>query len=183
MRESVLYIAVSLDGYIADVDGKIDWLTAFEINETGYNEFISTVDSLVMGRVTYDQLVNELSPGVWPYPDQTTFVATRQRREDNAQVQFVNDPIRLVRYLKVQEGKDIWIVGGAQIVASLLEEGLIDKVILTFIPKLIGRGIPLFPEIKSRFDLVSSKTYGPMVEVTYQLQKAKVYEPSLSFDA
>ena len=80
MRESVLYIAVSLDGYIADVDGKIDWLTAFEINETGYTEFISNVDSLVMGRVTYDQLVNELSPGVWPYPDQTTFVRRSRRR-------------------------------------------------------------------------------------------------------
>jgi len=88
MRNIVLYIAVSLDGYIARQDGSIDWLP--QPSETdgdmGYREFYDTIDTVVMGRTTYEQVVNELSPDVWVYEGKACYVATTKQFEDTEDV-------------------------------------------------------------------------------------------------
>lgn len=169
MRECVLYIASSLDGFIADITGNIDWLLAFDASQSSYASFIGNVDTIVMGHTTYKQLITELSPGIWPYPDKEVFVATRHEHSSSDLVTFTNDPVKLVEELKSKVGKTIWIVGGAQLIASLFDARLIDTMILTTAPVSIGKGIPLFPGNSIEFVLVKSEVRGPFVESAYHV--------------
>jgi dihydrofolate reductase len=151
MRECVLYIACSLDGFIADPTGNIDWLLAFDATQSSYASFIENVDTIVMGHTTYTQLTTQLSPDVWPYPGKEVYVASHQEIASNEHAIFVKDPIKLVEDLKNKAGRSIWIVGGAKLIASLLDAGLIDEMIITYAPVSIGKGIPLFPDTFLKF--------------------------------
>jgi dihydrofolate reductase len=169
MRECVLYIATSLDGFIADPAGNIDWLLAYDAAQSSYPEFIEQVDTIVMGHTTYLQLTTQLSPGIWPYAGKEVFVASRSEHTASDLRTFTNDPVKLVEELKNKQGKKIWIVGGAQLIASLLHAQLIDEVIVTTVPVSIGKGIPLFPTTPIKFSLVKSEVLGPFVESTYKI--------------
>lgn len=169
MRDAVLYIASSLDGFIADPDGNIDWLLAFDSSQSSYARFIKSVDTILMGSTTYMQLITELSPSIWPYADMEVFVASRQYQIADNHVTFVQDPVNLLRMLKKKEGKTIWIVGGGKLIASLFDADLIDTLILTTVPVSIGKGIPLFPDKRLKFNLVKSEILGPFVESTYKI--------------
>jgi dihydrofolate reductase len=169
MRECVLYIACSLDGFIADPAGNIDWLLAFDATQSSYASFIENVDTLVMGHTTYTQLTTQLSPNVWPYPDKEVYVASRQEIASNEHAIFVNDAVKLVEDLKNKAGRTIWIVGGAKLIARLLDAGLIDTLIITVAPVSIGKGIPLFSDTPLNFSLVKSEVFGPFVESTYKV--------------
>lgn len=172
-RSIVLYIAVSLDGYIARKDGSVDWLTGNSGDlgvDTGYDDFFSTIDTVVMGRITYEQVINELSPDKWVYEGKKCYVATSKKGFADKRVEFVSDGISgVVSSLKNQQGKDIYIVGGGRLIDEFIKKDLIDKYIITIIPKILGDGIPLFlrenPEIKLK--LIETKTVDGMVELTY----------------
>ena len=112
MRRTVLYMAVSLDGFIADENGGIDWLNKYDGGEM-YEEFLRTVDTVVMGRRTYNQIINELSPDKWVYEGLKSYVATKYPSGDKNGIEFTNDVFRLLKELKKEDGKDIWISGGA----------------------------------------------------------------------
>lgn len=95
MRKVVLYIALSLDGYIADKEGGVEWIGGEDDNyqgDYGYNEFISDVDTVVMGYATYHQVVTELSPENWVYQGMKSYVLTHRKMNDTAAVKFVNRP-------------------------------------------------------------------------------------------
>lgn len=169
MRETVLYIAASMDGYIADLDGNIDWLLAFDSSQSSYEQFLKSVDTILMGSTTYKQLITELSPTIWPYADKEVFVASRQPQIEDKHVTFVEDAVKVLRELKEANGKTIWIVGGAKLVESLFDAELIDTIILTTVPVSIGKGIPLFPDKRLTFNLVKSEILGPFVESTYKI--------------
>ncbi|CCH52913.1 hypothetical protein BN8_01954 [Fibrisoma limi BUZ 3] len=145
MKTIKLLIATSLDGYIAGPDGDISWLTPFEEVDYGYTDFIATIDTTLMGNTTYQHV---LTFGDFPYKDKTNYVFTRQATtpEPGAPyVQFVStDVAEFVSRLKQQNGLGIWLVGGSQLNAALLEASLIDEILLFLIPVTIGRGIPLF---------------------------------------
>ena len=147
-RKVVLYIASSLDGYIARNDGSIDWLGG-EGNDLdsdyGYSEFYENIDTVIMGRKTYEQVVNELSPKVWPYEGKESYVITRKIFKSNNDIKFVNSNVNeLIIELKKKGGKDIWIVGGSLLIDSLIRDGLIDEYIIFTMPIILGDGIPLF---------------------------------------
>lgn len=169
-RKTVLYIATSLDGYIASSDGSIDWLVKYDSSISGYDEFISTVDTVVMGYTTYRQLSEELSVGEWPYEGLEVYVVSSRDHENRKEVTFVKDPIKLVEELKRKDGKTIWIVGGAKLAHRLFEKGLIDELVLTIVPESIGRGIPLFPKTPMTLQTIQTKHYGPFVEITYAIK-------------
>ncbi len=169
MREVVLYIAVSLDGFIADKEGKIDWLLKYDAAASSYATFIDSVDTLVMGKTTYKQLATELSPDVWPYPDKQVFVASRGENTEDSRVTFTSDPVELIRKQKELSGKDIWIVGGSQLVKSLMDALLIDIVRLTIVPVSIGSGIPLFLNLHADFNLEKTERFGPFAELTFRV--------------
>lgn len=172
-RDIILYIAASLDGYIAKSDGSVDWLLGESSNpnvDTGYNEFYSSIDTVVMGRTTYEQVINELSPDVWVYEGKKCFVATSIKRPSNEKAEFVSeDIVKFVKGLKNHNGKDIWIVGGGKLIAPFIKNNLVDKYIITIIPTVLGGGIPLFPgenpEIKLK--LIETRTIDGMVQITY----------------
>lgn len=151
MGKTILYIAATLDGKIARKDGSLDWLYALpnpnQIDH-GYGQFLGTIGTTVMGRNTYMEI---LGFGVdWPYLGMNSYVVTTDKDFQSTTpdtfilaanlTDFVND-------LKKKSEKDIWLIGGGQLIASFLKNELLDSMILTLIPTTIGEGISLFPEI------------------------------------
>ena len=141
MREIVLFIASSLDGFIAKSDGSVDWL--FTDKDYGYNEFFASVDTVIMGRKTYTQI---LQFGAYPYEGTQGFVLTRtSTAERNENVTFIREDIpALIDTLRQSSGKNIWLVGGAEIIQIFFQYKWIDRVILSIHPVILGNGIPLF---------------------------------------
>ena len=143
MRRLKLYTAASLDGYIAGPNGEIDWLDVGGGLDYGYAEFYDSIDTTLMGNSTY-----RVTLGVpdFPYPDKTNYVLTHGAPSpDTEHVRFVSGDIAgFVRSLKEKAGRAIWLVGGGQVNTVMLNAGLIDDVILTSFPLVLGDGIPLF---------------------------------------
>ncbi|MEI5989714.1 hypothetical protein A5881_001207 [Enterococcus termitis] len=172
-REVILYIAASIDGYIAEPDGSIDFLGGgIELVEedTSYQELMGKIDTVVMGRTTYDQVVNELSPEQYPYEEQASYIITSHPDENTDKLFFTRKgPVELIQELKEQDGQAIWVVGGASIIAPLVEAKLIDTYILTTIPTILGKGIPLFNEFNGPVNLKVDQVYvkNDMVYTTY----------------
>ena len=142
MRKVRLFIATSLDGHIARADGRIDWL--FHDADYGYAAFYDSIDTVVMGRRTYDEV---LGLGPYPYPDKAGYVFSHSRPARIAKhVEFVSGPPgKLVARLRETAGKDIWLAGGAGLAAAFLDDDLVDEIIVSVHPVVLGSGIPLFP--------------------------------------
>lgn len=169
-RKVIVYIATSLDGYIARKDGEIDWLlgdgSESEV-DNGYKQFFSEVDTVIMGNTTYKQI---LSWGDYPYKGTKGYVYTTKTGKNTKDVTFTSEhPIDLVKRLKAEPGKAIWMVGGAKVLDGFMKEDLIDEYIISVAPVLIGEGIGLFketnPEIK--LTLKSVKTFDGFVQSHY----------------
>lgn len=147
MAKIIVYIAMSLDGFIADRDGGVGWLDDVHPSEAdggfGYAKFYDSVGSIIMGRVTYEQVLNF---GVWPYPGKPANVFTSKLPEgDHPDVEFTSDdPKAFVEGLGARSEQDIWLVGGGKLIAAFREQGLIDQYTITIIPVLLGEGVPLF---------------------------------------
>lgn len=146
-RKLVLFIASSLDGYIATKDDSLEWLFQVEgEGDNGFTEFYETVDTILLGKRTYDWLM-EQGLEEFPYKGKECYVFTKSSIEDTEEVKFVHDDVaHFVEKLKKQDGKNIWIVGGGELLYSFLQEKLIDEIIITLAPTIIGSGIPLFKE-------------------------------------
>lgn len=139
-RKVVLFIACSLDGYIAGKDDDISWL--FDDGDYGYREFLATIDTVLMGRRTYDLA---LQMGPFPYADKECYVFSRSLMGGDEHAEFVNQPVKeFVDMLREQEGKDIWLVGGSELIAGFMMAGLVDEFIVSVHPMILGDGIPLF---------------------------------------
>ena len=148
MRKVILYIAMSLDGYIADSNGGVSWLVGEDVDyqgDHGYSEFLKSIDTVIMGMKTYRQVVEELSPDVWVYQGMKTYVLTHQKKENKEDIEFIEGDIcGFVKSLKEETGKDIWICGGASIVNQLMKENLIDEYQISVMPMILGSGTRLF---------------------------------------
>lgn len=173
MRKVVLFIAMSLDGYIADAHGGVDWLDGQDPHEEEvdrYSVFVQDVDTVIMGWNTYHQIVTELSPTEWVYDNLTSYVMTHRKLPSEKNIIFTEgSPFDLVKELKKKEGKGIWVCGGADIVQQFIQTDLIDEYDISVIPILLGSGIRLFgtaaDEIKLK--LISSRTYHGIAELIY----------------
>ncbi|MFN7115697.1 MAG: dihydrofolate reductase family protein [Saprospiraceae bacterium] len=169
MRKIKLFIASSLDGFIARPDGALDWLPT-DGNDYGYHDFITTIDTTLMGGKTYRDV---LKFGEFPYKNLQNFVFTRDRAiKKNPNVKFVPEQIcHFTQTLKNQAGKDIWLIGGSEIIAELYNTHLIDEYIITIIPTILGRGIPLFTALKKQayLQLTNVKSYpSGVVQLLYR---------------
>lgn len=169
-RKTVLYIAVSLDGMIAKEDGSIDWLDEFEgEGDNGYSDFYQTVDTVILGRSTYEH-VKVLTP-VFPYQDKTCYVFTGSPDSyQDEHVTFINEGARaFTACLKQEKGSNIWIAGGAELVNDFMKEDAIDEFIITVIPVVLGSGIPLFHELtnETKLRLKGTKQFGQAVQLHY----------------
>lgn len=149
MRKVILYIAASLDGYIAKANGDTAWLHderyAIAGEDYGYSALIGAIDTTLMGHSTYKVILGFDMP--FPYPDKANYVFSRSEQADTVHVRFVHEnPVAFVQQLKQQEGKDIWLIGGGQLNTLLLNAGLIDEIVLTYVPIILGSGISLFAQ-------------------------------------
>lgn len=150
MRETILYIASSLDAYIAREDGDVKWLEEFpnpEQTDYGYASLLAGCDTLVMGSATYREV---LSFGIeWPYADKDVYVMSKHadleiKTPRTARLADMDDWLRLKDGLP-DNGKNCWLVGGGHLIRSFLQNSAIDRIMLTQFPILLGAGIPLFP--------------------------------------
>jgi dihydrofolate reductase len=152
MRKVKLYIAASLDGKIARKNGAIDWLPDPTAEDYGYQQFYDSIGIALMGYKTYEIC---LQFGEWPYKGNSTYVFSRDASKTvlpEANL-ITQNPIDFVKQLREQDGKDIWLVGGGEIIALLHDAGLIDEYILALIPVILGEGIELFPGVKQQQNL------------------------------
>ena len=174
MRKIVLYIAMSLDGYIADKFGGVDWLSgdgSDPENSGSYPEFINAVDTVILGHNTYHQIITELSPDSWPYEGMQSYVLTHHKQEDQNEIHFINaDMAALLTKLKQQDGKNIWLCGGADIIDQALKANLVDELTISILPILLGDGIRLFRtnETPKSLTLISHRSYNGIVDLVYR---------------
>ncbi len=146
-RKVVLYIAMSIDGFIAAEGDNIDFLSMVEVpgEDYGYSDFQQQVDTLIWGRRTYDKVMSFDIP--FPHTDKRCIVLSRSRSGKDENVEFYGGALPdLITELTSSEGKDIYCDGGGEVVFELLSAGLIDRMIISVIPHLVGSGIRLFKE-------------------------------------
>lgn len=182
MRKTILFIAASLDGFIADTENGVGWLEGQDPSaETAdfYGEFVQDIDTVVMGWRTYEQVVTELSPSRWPYGELTACVVTYRTVQPAYGVHFTGeDPCTLVRRLRRESGKGIWICGGAETAQTLLRADLIDRLCISVIPTLLGKGVRLFGPLdgERKLKLLSVRTSNGITELTYERRESLLLE-------
>ncbi len=175
MRKLISYIAMSLDGKIAKKNGDVSWLNELpnpDKLDYGYKEFYESIDTVIMGNATY-KVSRELSD-VFPTSDKENYVVTRNEdltKDEN--VTFVSQDIEsVVESLKKQPGKDIWLMGGAEVNSLFLNAGLLDELRVYVIPIILGSGIPLFSDSATmkNLRLKSSQQFSTgVIELIYHL--------------
>ncbi|OLP63532.1 hypothetical protein BACPU_30370 [Bacillus pumilus] len=173
-RKLLFYGAMSIDGYIAREDHGLDWLIGTEGEEdTTYDAFYATVDTLIMGRKTYEQVL-KLSPDVFPYEDKKTYIFshTLQNSEQGTHI-IREDLLSFVTNLKNEAGQHIWVVGGGELLQSLFKASLVDELFLQVAPVMIGKGIPLFlpTDQESTFLLQEVNQYQQIAEMHFVLKQ------------
>ena len=172
MRNLVLYITASLDGYIADENGGVGWLTGDPSTDYGYAEFLEGVDTLVMGSSTYLTSL-ALDGGTDGFEGRGVFVYTSgDDLPPRAGVTFVRKPAPPhVAELKGQDGADIWLLGGGRFATNMLAAGLIDELRIFVQPIVLGGGTPLWRclGIPVALELLEARTWpGGLVELRYR---------------
>ena len=174
MGKIVLYLAMSVDGYLADEQGGVDWLVGDDSEPDApgsYPAFLDTVDAIVMGWTTYHQLVTELSPDSWPYEGRSCYVVTHRQEENRKDISFWNGELTaLTDKLKGAYEGNVWICGGASVAGQLLKEGHIDQLWLSIIPTVLGKGVRLFPELPQKLPLklVGIEHWNGIVDLVYE---------------
>jgi len=178
MRKVVYSLTNSLDNFIARADGGYDWILMGDEVMNKFTEFFKRFDTVLIGRKTYELTYaqgQDSSQGETGFMGMKTYVFSRTLKESpNPGVEIISGNAgEFVRGLKGGSGKDIWLMGGGILAASLLNEGLIDEIGLTIQPILLGSGIPLFPDIDRQVDLelLECRRYeNGLVSVTYRVK-------------
>ncbi|MDO9376197.1 MAG: dihydrofolate reductase family protein [Bacteroidota bacterium] len=178
MRNIILGLAVTLDGFIEGPNGEYDW--CFTDEDYGLSDFFNQVDSALLGRKSYEltqqlgSLAGEGSPKIKEYIFSTTLTEVKE-----GATLIKGDIKNQVEKIKAGEGKDIWLYGGASLTTSLMNLGLVDELWLSVHPILLGSGTPLFQDIKKTFNLklVDTKTYASgLVSLKYLVEHEEAFE-------
>jgi len=171
-RKLILYIATSLDGYIAGLNDDLSFLSIVqkEGEDYGYEDFVKTIDTVILGRKTYDWVIK--NAGELSYHNKQVYVITNHAMEGLKNTNSYNGDLRtLVENLKLQEGKDIFCDGGADIVNQLLQSNLIDEIVISIVPILLGNGKKLFQDGRPEqtLQLVNTNVFDTgLVQLTYR---------------
>lgn len=178
-RKVIVHIATSADGYIARPDGDMHWLTSRPAPEGfyGLTAFARSIDTKILGRRTYEA---SLRLGATFRGKDSTIVFSRQPAPPNAPagVQFVRDPVsEVVDRLREESGQDIWLMGGGDLIASFLDVGAIDELVVSVAPVFIGDGIPLLARRHRHapLTLLSAERFDDgVVQSRYRVAEAKM---------
>jgi dihydrofolate reductase len=176
MSRAQYYVAATVDGFIADPHGGLEWLTSMEGGaEDTYEQFLPTVGVLAMGATTYEWLLDHISE--WPYPEHSSWVFTHRELPafEGADVRFVSGPpADHIEELRSAAGeRNVWMVGGGELASQFVEAGLLDDLILTVVPTILGEGIPLFARgIPGRLKRAGTREFeSGMVELRFELPR------------
>lgn len=166
----IAYLAVSVDGYIADERGGVKWLERFNDSSLGFDKFYKTIDTVVVGRTTYEQAV---SWGAVDTERRTIVLTENHLTSPSPNVEgFKGDVKQLAKRLGKEGAKRVWLMGGGESIRLFQEAGLVDRWELFVVPVLLGKGIPLFPESTGKvreLTLVACKPgKGGVVELQYE---------------
>lgn len=164
MRKLSLFIATSLDGYIAKPNDDLSFLKLVEKEgeDYGYAEFTANIDTIILGRKTYDYVLKEIGISHYDNGQRDVYVITRTARSSVGRTTFYTGKLtELVQKLKSVSGKDIYCDGGAEIINELLQHDLIDEFILSVIPIFVGKGTRLFKDNRpeQQLELVHVKSF------------------------
>lgn len=177
MGRTQYYVAATIDGYIAEHDGGLDWLTSIEAGKGGYDEFYDKVGALAMGSGTYEWLLERVEK--WPYPEHATWVFTHRELKpyEDGDLRFVQgSPSEHIDDMRAAAGeRNLWVVGGGELASQFADEGLLDELILNIASAVLGDGIPLFTRrIAGHLRLTETQVKSPgMVELRYELPEAE----------
>lgn len=164
MRKISLFIATSLDGYIAKPNDDLSFLKLVEIEgeDYGYEKFTDTIDTLIIGRRTYDYVLKEIGSSHYDNGEREVYVITRTQRPNVGKTTFYTGSLTdLVEQLKSENGKNIYCDGGAEVINELLKNDLVDEFIISVVPVLLGNGTRLFKDGRPEqlLEFVTVKTF------------------------
>ena len=178
MRKIKLFISSSLDGYIAKEDEDTSWL--FSDEDYGYKKFYDSIDTVIMGRKTYQKA---LKLEEYPFKEKNCYIFTKNtiftttgtdtlKRTTDENIKVINNVIDFIKNLVNADGKNIWLVGGSEIISILMNANMVDEIILSIHPLILGNGISLFREIKRQIKLkvLNSITYNSgLIQIHYKI--------------
>jgi dihydrofolate reductase len=180
------YVAQTVDGYIADSDGGLDWLLRFdgestidasEATDGAYDRFFAEVGALAMGSATYEFILAEAHER-WPYEGTPSWVFSSRELPvpEGADVRFARGAVRPVHeHMSTAAGeRNVWIVGGGDLAMQFADEDLLDELHLTVVPVVLGAGLPTFPRrLRRRLRLAGTRPFrNGMVELRYEVVAA-----------
>ncbi|MBD3907258.1 dihydrofolate reductase family protein [Chryseobacterium sp. Ch-15] len=178
MRKVSLFIATSIDGYIAKPNDDLSFLKIVEKEgeDYGYTEFTETIDTLIIGRKTYDYVLKELGASHYDNGKRDVYVITRTEKSNIGRTTFYTGNLTdLVKQLQSENGKNIYCDGGSEIINELLKNDLVDEFIISVVPVLLGDGTRLFKDGRPEQELqfVSAKTYDTGLTQLYYKRKSE----------
>jgi len=177
MRKLLLFIAASLDGYIAKPNDDLSFLNIVEKEgeDYGYAAFTANVDTIIIGRKTYDYVLNKIGSSHYDNGQRDVYVITRTEKPAAGRTTFYTGSLAaLVQKLKSENGKNIYCDGGAEIINELLRHDLVDEFIISVIPVLVGNGIRLFKDNRPEQELefVTAKSFDTgLIQLHYKRKK------------
>ena len=172
-RKVILGLGISLDGYIARLDGSVDFL--FMPKDYSMGPFLKTVDTLVLGRKTHDDGL-KMGGSFDSSTKNYVFSKTQPPGERNGVIFTGDSPSAVVAEIRKKPGKNIWLMGGGVLIRDFLKEDLVDELYIGVVPTLIGEGLPLFPAgfPQREFDLIESKSYSRgLISLRYKRVRKK----------
>jgi len=177
MRKLSLFIATSLDGYIAKPNDDLSFLKLVEKEgeDYGYAEFTANIDTIILGRKTYDYVLKEIGSTHYDNGERNVFIITRTEKPSVGKTTFyTGNLIELIQRLKSESGKNIYCDGGAEVINELLKNDLIDELIISVIPVLVGNGTKLFKDGRpeQQLELAKAKTFDTgLAQLHYRRKK------------
>src|ERR1700682_150792 len=180
MRNVVLGLGISLDGYIARLNGAVDFL--FMPKDYSMAVFFAIIDTAIMGRKTFDVAMKMGGGGVTGSSMKNYIFSRSQPAGERGGVVFVNKtPAAFIRELRKRPGKNIWLMGGGELARDFLKADLVDELYLGIVPVLLGEGVPLFPSgfPQRDFTLAENKTYSKgLIALRYKRRRSKAKRKS-----
>lgn len=168
-RKIILYIATSIDGYIANDDGTLEWLESTEVEgDSGYDKLQGRIDTVIMGKATYDTVRS--FDMEYPYRQFTNYVYTNTLSGEDEYATFINeDVIAFIQRIKETPGKDIWLIGGGKLASIFFQNNLIDEFQLAIAPIVLGKGISLYQgdQITVNYNLTKVEKLGQLAMLHY----------------
>lgn len=177
MRKLSLFIASSLDGYIAKPNDDLGFLKLVEKEgeDYGYAKFTDGIDTIITGRKTYDYVCKEIGSSHYDNGQRDIYVITRNEKPAQGRTTFYTGNLKeLIYLLKSENGKNVYCDGGAEVINELLQLDLIDELIISIIPILLGEGTRLFKDGRQEqlLELITAKTFETgLIQLHYKRKK------------